>query len=307
MNKKDKNGQKANKTQTENDMNNGANSEFLAKTDANDAESLAKSKNTKDKRPMCNGKRSDGMGCRNKAAKGSTKCRQRHSGGQSTAIAGVNNPNYKGLGWTRHLPEELLELALRAWDYPDLFSVREEIVYRKMRLGKLASKLHRGGEPLDLWFKFQMLNEKKNELDAQYSAVVEEEVRILREFISADDNERKKLNVKLGKAITDRNRIRGKMDNNKEQITKTLKIACDDRNIENEIEKMINQVAPLISQQMSIEEKMQQYVKVEQIALTCTRKISPSGRRESTKIKIGDSSYEENIYGRADRRNSARI
>jgi hypothetical protein len=41
--------------------------------------------------------------------------------------------------------------------------------------------------------------------------------------------------------------------------------------------------------------------------MTCTRKITPSGRRESTKIKIGDSSDEKDIYGRADRRDSAWI
>ena len=35
--------------------------------------------------------------------------------------------------------------------------------------------------------------------------------------------------------------------------------------------------------------------------LTCSRKITPSGRRESTKMKMGDSSYEENIYGRTNR------
>ena len=35
--------------------------------------------------------------------------------------------------------------------------------------------------------------------------------------------------------------------------------------------------------------------------VTCSRKITPSGRRESTKMKMGDSSYEENIYGRTNR------
>jgi len=41
--------------------------------------------------------------------------------------------------------------------------------------------------------------------------------------------------------------------------------------------------------------------------LTCTRKITPKRWRESTKIISGDSSYEENIYRRADRRNFTRI
>ena len=32
--------------------------------------------------------------------------------------------------------------------------------------------------------------------------------------------------------------------------------------------------------------------------MTCTRKITPIGRRESTNMKIGDSSDEKDIYGR---------
>jgi len=43
------------------------------------------------------------------------------------------------------------------------------------------------------------------------------------------------------------------------------------------------------------------------MALTCTRKITPKGWRESTRIISGDSSYEKNIYGRADRRDIERI
>jgi len=41
--------------------------------------------------------------------------------------------------------------------------------------------------------------------------------------------------------------------------------------------------------------------------VTCTRKITPSRRRESTKMKIGDSSDEKDIYGRANRRDSTWI
>jgi len=41
--------------------------------------------------------------------------------------------------------------------------------------------------------------------------------------------------------------------------------------------------------------------------LTCTRKITPKRWRESTKIKIGDSSNEKDFYGRADCRHSAWI
>ena len=43
------------------------------------------------------------------------------------------------------------------------------------------------------------------------------------------------------------------------------------------------------------------------IALTCSHKINPSGWRESTKMKIGDSSDEKDFYGRANRRDFAWI
>ena len=39
--------------------------------------------------------------------------------------------------------------------------------------------------------------------------------------------------------------------------------------------------------------------------VTCTRKITPQRWRESTRMKMGDFCYEENIYGRADREHSA--
>ncbi len=41
--------------------------------------------------------------------------------------------------------------------------------------------------------------------------------------------------------------------------------------------------------------------------VTCTHKITPEGWRESTRIKIGDSSYEKDFYRRANRRHSERI
>jgi hypothetical protein len=43
------------------------------------------------------------------------------------------------------------------------------------------------------------------------------------------------------------------------------------------------------------------------MGLTCTRKITPERWRESTTIILGDSSDEENIYGRADRRDFERL
>ena len=41
--------------------------------------------------------------------------------------------------------------------------------------------------------------------------------------------------------------------------------------------------------------------------VTCTRKITPSEWRESTNIKLGDSSNEKDFYGRTDRRDPAGI
>ena len=43
------------------------------------------------------------------------------------------------------------------------------------------------------------------------------------------------------------------------------------------------------------------------VSLTCCRKITPKRWRESTKIKVGDSSYEKDVYGRADRQHFTRF
>ncbi len=43
------------------------------------------------------------------------------------------------------------------------------------------------------------------------------------------------------------------------------------------------------------------------VALTCTRRIIPKEWRESNKLKTGDSCYEKDFYGRANRRHLTRL
>ena len=110
-------------------------------------------------------------------------------------------------------------------------------------------------------------------------------------------------------------RVWGKLFGDKGYISQALTQLLGEANVQlitkvrkNMKNKFVNFFDRLMLRKRAIIESINDQLKnISQIELTCSRKITPSGRRESTKMKIGDSSDEKDIYRRADRRNSARF
>jgi hypothetical protein len=163
-------------------------------------------------------------------------------GKESTNHLGVNNPNYKGKGWSNRLPERLINRLIEAREYKDLYTNREDIAFLRMRQSKLAERMEAGGDPMDDWFEFKKLNKEKDDLIFQLIETTGEDQKTLEQ-------------------------IKSKLKNVSGQINGLIISACEDVKVNKEMRSIIDQVSALNSKQTEIEVRTRQYVKVDEIAL----------------------------------------
>jgi hypothetical protein len=74
-----------------------------------------------------------------------------HRGG---AVRGVAHPNFRGKGYAKDLPHNLVNSFTKALADPDLLSMRKEVALLQVRIQELVGRLHTG-EAGSLWSELQ--------------------------------------------------------------------------------------------------------------------------------------------------------
>lgn len=94
--------------------------------------------------PICGTVRSY---CKAYPMKGREKCRV-HGG---KALRGINHPQYKGVGYSKHLPTRLLEQFVLAVDNPNVLDGTEDIALLQTRLQDLLGRIENENWGIGLW------------------------------------------------------------------------------------------------------------------------------------------------------------
>lgn len=104
----------------------------------------------------CAGKMRNSSPCRYYALPGEKFCgRYKHNNVPKAA----NHSNYKSAGWSKYLPQEMIDKAKELFDNPDWQTLVQEIIYLNVRLSQLSEMLDAADEgkgyPLDRWKDFK--------------------------------------------------------------------------------------------------------------------------------------------------------
>jgi hypothetical protein len=95
------------------------------------------------------------MACRNPAEPNSDKCARRHNG---NARRGMDSATYQSKGWSKALPQRLLDRIGELCASPDWNNLNQKILHVNVRLSELAEKLHGyEGTPGADWIEFNEL------------------------------------------------------------------------------------------------------------------------------------------------------